>query len=174
MQILQWIISAGLIAYGVYSITHSIKLVKEHKQNVSNFMTLHPEAKAYKKGGGQSIFLIVLGIFGVFMAISASTFSQSVQERILFQITYLGVGIVFLGLSVEVYLKQMIYIGDNNFYCAGNTYKYRNIIKIENAGSIFKKKDIYLQNGEYLRLPAKLGIFVEEGHKQWKINKKKK
>ena len=174
MKILQVIISAGLIAYGVYSIIHSFKLIKEHKQNTSNFMTLHPEAKVYKKGGGQSIFLIVLGIFGLFMAISASSFSQNIQERIVFQVTYLGVGVVFLGLAVEVYLKQIIYIGDNNFYCAGNTYKYRNMIKIENAGTFFKKKDIYFQNGEYLRLPAKLGVFVEEAQKQWKIHKKKR
>ena len=174
MEIFQWIISAGLIAYGVYTIIHSIKLFKADKQDSETFMRLHPEAVVYKKGGGQSLFLIILGVFGIFMAFSASAFAKDLQETLLFQITYLGVGVVFLGLSVEVYLKQILYVGDNNFHCAGNTYKFKSIVKIENAGSIFKKKDIYLQNGEYLRLPAKLGIFVEEGHKQWRIQKKKK
>ena len=173
MQLLQWIISAVLIAYGVYTLIHSYKLIKEHKIDVANFKKLYPNCTVYKTGGKMAIFLVALAIFGVAMAFSAFSFSDNMKEIIIFQITYLGVGAVFLGLAVEVYLKQIIYMSDTNFYCVGVTYKFRNILKIENAGSFFKKKDIYFQNGEYLRIPEKLGKHVEEGHKNWKINKKK-
>ena len=173
MVILQFIICIVLGAYGLYTIYHSIQLIKEHKTDVEKFKTLYPECTVYKTGMNMAIFLLALAIFGFVMAFSAFKFANDIKEIVIFQITYLGVGVVFAGLAVESYLKQIIYMSDTNFYCVGTTYKFRNIQKIEDAGSIFKKKDFYFQNGEYLRIPEKLGKHVEAAYKNWKINRKK-
>ena len=173
MVILQFIICIVLVAYGIYTIYHSIQLIRGHKADVEKFKTLYPDCKVYKTGMNMAIFLVALGIFGFIMAFTAVKYARDMKEVLIFQVTYLGVGVVFIGLAIESYLKQVIYMSETNFYCVGTTYKFRNIQKIENAGSIFKKKDIYFQNGEYLRIPEKLGKHVEEAHKNWKINRKK-
>ena len=174
MKIFQWVVALILVAYAAYSVYHIFKLTKEDRENAQRFLTLHPEAKLYTKGTMQSTILMLLSVVGFVMAFAVKDFGNDLQQTLFVQVTYFSVGIVFVCLSMEVKLKRKVYVGETNFYCIGNIYKYRNVKKFENVSGVFKKKEIYMHDGEVLSLPVPLGQEIETAFKDWKINKKRK
>ena len=174
MKIFQWVVALILVAYAAYSVYHIFKITKEDRENSAQFLKLHPDAKLFTKGTMQSILLIMLSVVGFVTAFAVKDFGNDAQQTLFVQVTYFSVGIVFACLASEVRLKRKVYVGETNFYCVGNTYKYRNVKKIENVSGIFKKKEILMHDGEVLSLPVPLGQEIETALKDWKINKKRK
>ena len=174
MKIFQWIVTILLILYATYSLYSTLKLAREDKRDTQKFMEAHPEAKLYKKSSKQSVIMLLLACFGFAMALSVKYFDIDAKQAVIVQLTYISVGIIFVCLAEEVRLKRKIYVGETNFYCIGNTYKYRNIRNIEKVDGFFKKKNINMSTGESLSLPLALADSIEEAYKNWKITKKKK
>ena len=174
MKILQIVIAVLLSAYVVYSVYHSIQIIIDFNKVSKHFVKTHPDAKEYSKGFWQSLGFTLLGSVGFVMATQANNFGLDAQSLLVIRVTYIGMGIIFIGFAIETSLKRTIFVGKSNFFCGNEIYKYKSIQKVEDAGTFFKKKDIYLLNGETLRIPAKLGTYIEDEYMEWKKDKKAK
>lgn len=164
----QLVFGAFVCAYMMYSIYHSVKIVYIFNKKSKEFLNLNPNSTKVQKGIGKSVFICAFALIGFVMAIRVG--DSSLSEKVLFgyRMTYACMGIVFLGLAVEVLISNTVYLSNSSFMCENGVVKYRNILRVENQGAVFKKKSFVIQNSESLLLSQKVGIEVEYRYLKWK------
>ena len=164
----QLVFGAFICAYMMYSIYHSVVVVFKFKKNSKNFIILNSNVVKVQKGILKCTLICLLSLVGFVMAIRVGMSSMTGKELFVYRMTYIFMGIVFLGLAIEVLIKNTVYLSDSCFMYQDRIIKYRNILRINNQKTFFNKKHFVIQNEEELSFSENLGVVIEHKYLEWK------
>lgn len=113
---LQWIISIGLIAYVGYSLFKTGKEFREYRKNSKEYLAKHKDAKEEHYGIWQCTLLVIMTIACLGMALFAQLFSVDESQLLLYRVAYLCIGILFVGLTMEMWIHRSIIFTEDGFF----------------------------------------------------------
>lgn len=173
--ILQIIIGLILVAYCAFQLYSSVKLYFKNKEGTAEYMAAHPDGKVEKYSLGLVYFILFFAVVSIGLAISGRLIAPEGQNPILYQVTYLCIGLIFLGLGMDAWIHRHIIFSDDGFYIAGDVYRYRMLTGcVPKNGLINKNIKLRFANGSEMDVPNKLGQAIEKNWQAWKAAKKER
>lgn len=172
--VLQAIVMVILVLYCAYMFYTSIRLWKKDKAGSEEYLRVHPEAKRESYSLWQSWLMVFMAVLCFVLMFFGDLITPEGQRTIVYQITYLCLGLIFLGLSLDVWLHRRILVSEDGFFYAGDTYRYRMINGMERKRGIFHNMRLMLANGSTVEMAASMGAAVREDWMAWKEKKKEK
>lgn len=172
--VLQVIIMVIVILYCAYMLYSSLRLYKKDKAGAAEYMTVHPEARRVSLSIWQAWLLVGMGVLCFALVFFGNIITPEGQQVWMYQLTYFALGLVFLGLSLDVWLHRRLLLSNDGFFYAGDTYRFRMILNMEEKRGIFKNVKLNLANGHELEMANRVGMTVREDWLTWKEKKKEK
>ena len=171
---LQWIISIGLIAYVGYSLFKTGKEFREYRKNSKEYLAKHKDAKEEHYGIWQCTLLVIMTIACLGMALFAQLFSVDESQLLLYRVAYLCIGILFVGLMMEMWIHRSIIFTEDGFFIGTRAYRYRMITTLEKSKGIIKTIRVLFQNGDVIQVSLKIGELIRVRYNEFKAIKKEK
>ncbi len=168
------VVSLIFIGYTSYTAYKSVKLYVDFQKKSKEFLVGHKDATLYKDT--QLIFWLS-GIFAAVsfcMAYVGYKYPSDQNQVFYICMAYFCIGIVFIGLSFETYVRKRAYLFEEGMFYVNKIYRYRMMMKFEESGAITRRIGILMANGDRIELSKKFGTFVKEKVDQRKKYKKDK
>lgn len=173
--VLQIVIGLILVAYCAFQLYSSVKLYFKNKAGVQEYMGAHPDGKMEKYSLGLVYFILFCAILSIGLAASGKLIAPEGQNPILYQVTYLCIGLIFLGLGMDAWIHRHVIFSDDGFYIGGEVYRYRMVSSVvPKNGLINKNIKLRFANGSELDVPNKLGQAIDKNWQAWKAAKKER
>lgn len=167
-------VSIIFIGYTSYTTYKSISLYVTFKKKLAEFMVAHKDATLYKDG---QLFYWLSGVLAAFafsMVYVSYKYPSDPSQVYYVCMAYFCIGIIFVGLGFETYVRKRAYLIDEGMFYVDRIYRYRMMIKFEQSGMFVKRIRVLMANGDKIEISKKFGLFLDEKVSQRKKYKKDK
>lgn len=171
---IQGIVSIGLILYVGFSLSKTVKEFMAYRKNSKIYLEKFKGCKEEHYGIWQCILLGLITLSCFVMAVLAQYFSANPDELLLYRVAYLCIGIIFLGLTLEMWIHRSIIFSEDGFFLGTKAYRFRMITTLEKKKGIFKTIRILFHNGESIQVSLKVGELIRLHYKAYNAKKKEK
>lgn len=162
------------VGYTGYTTYKSIRLFVTFQKKFANFKEVHKKYTLYVDNGFLWIASGVLAGFSFVMAFYCYA-NTTVDQRFYVVLAYFCIGIIFVGLAFETYVRKRCFFIEEGIFYVEKIYRFRMMIRFEQRKrSLFKNIRIMMADGEKFEVSHKLGLKLEECSKTRRAKKKSK
>ena len=167
------IVGLIFVGYTGYTTFKSIRLYVTFKKKFENFKEVHKDYTLYVDN---QILWIASGILSGFsLSMAFYCLKNPVEQQFYVVMAYLCIGIVFVGLAFETYVRKRCFFIEEGIFYVEKIYRFRMMIRFEQRKrSLFKNIRIMMADGEKFEVSHKLGLKLEECSKTRRAKKKSK
>ncbi|MBP3851870.1 MAG: hypothetical protein J6D36_04940 [Erysipelotrichaceae bacterium] len=171
--IIQWAVAALFIGYTGYSTFKSIKLLMTHRQKLEEFQNRFPHAELFDRSKSGMSVAIVLCLLCVVLYFTTDRFGVAQDQLFYYKLAYISLGIVFVGLIFESYVRQRMWFTEEGLFFVDTYYRFRMITDYEIQKSLMKNvKIVWGNKGDFI-VSAKMAQEIRAREKAWKEQRKK-
>lgn len=175
-SILQWIVLIILLFFVGFTIYSSVSAWIHFKKEREIFLNKFHDAELYKDVDFWGIFEIVLGILSIVIAIVSPWNVKDQMTNVFYNAGYVCVGILFIGIAFDNFLRKRVYFVKDGFFYAGEYFRYRSIRSIQAKKRMFimHRYIIDMINQDELEVTNNLGKEIEQRKSVWRKQKKER
>lgn len=169
---MDYILSIAVLCYGVYLTAQNLRLFLNNQKVRKEY--LKTTKNDYVMVNQYMTFLLIFGAVAVIGIVAIFFAEKTTKNDIYTCVGLLAVSIVAAGMMFDTIVKRRVIVDKDGFVFEKAYYRFRSIVAINMAKSMFKNRDILTVDQQHVIVSRKMGELLEEKLKEWKNRKKKK
>ena len=144
------------------------------KKEFENFKNSHKHYETVVDGGYWVWIIVAMAVVAFVFMFMAPTLAKNGQTYY-YYLAYGCIGLIFLGLAIDSYVRRRIYFTEDGFFFDDTYYRYRMLANFEfKNGVITHNCTVLMSNRDKIVVTKKMGELLQEKQKAFKKAKKER
>ena len=168
------IVGVILVGYMAFIFYQSLKGGIAYKKEFENFKNSHKHYETVVDGGYWVWIIVAMAVVAFVFMFMAPTLAKNGQTYY-YYLAYGCIGLIFLGLAIDSYVRRCIYFTEDGFFFDDTYYRYRMLANFEfKNGVITHNCTVLMSNRDKIVVTKKMGELLQEKQKAFKKAKKER